>query len=110
MSERSVALANEFQRAIDDVDQFIDDVSDEGWQATCPGEQCTVAALICHIGNANTGMMNSIIKPVAEGTPRPAFSPEDLHRWNAHAAELYASATRDQARELLRAGSAPAIA
>jgi hypothetical protein len=110
MSERAAALADELQRAIDEVDQFIDQVSDEGWQATCPDEQCTVSALICHVGNANTGMMDSIIKPVAEGTPRPTFSPDDLNRWNAHAAQLYASATREQARDLLRAGSAPVIA
>jgi uncharacterized damage-inducible protein DinB len=110
MSERAAALADELQRAIDEVDRFIDEVSDEGWQATCPGEQCTVAALICHIGNANTGMMDSLIKPVAEGTPRPAFSAEDLHRWNAQANQQFASATREQARELLRTGAAPAIA
>ncbi len=110
MSERAAALADELQRAIDEVDGFIDDVSDEGWQATCPDEQCTVAALICHIGNGNTGMLNSIIKPVAEGAPRPAFLPEDLHRWNAEAAQQYATASREQARELLRTASAPAIA
>ncbi len=110
MSERAAALADELQRAIDEVDGFIDDVSDEGWQATCPDEQCTVAALICHIGNANTGMLNSIIKPVAEGIPLPEFSPEDLHRWNAEAAQQYASASREQARDLLRTASAPAIA
>lgn len=110
MSERSEALADELQRAIDEVDGFINDVSDEGWQATCPGEQCTVAALICHIGNANTGMLNNIVRPVAEDTPRPTFSPEDLHRWNAEAAQQYASASREQAQELLRTASAPAIA
>lgn len=110
MSERAEALADEMQRAIDEVDRFIDEVSDEGWQATCPGEQCTVAALICHIGNSNTGMMDSIFKPVVEGTPRPTFSPEDLHRWNAQAAQQYAAASKEQAREILRAGSAPAVA
>jgi hypothetical protein len=110
MSERAEALADELQRAIDEVDQFIDDVSDEGWQATCPGDQCTVAALICHVGNGNTGMLNSIIKPVAEGAQRPDFSPEDLNRWNAQAAQQYAAATREEARELLRTASAPAIA
>ncbi len=110
MSERANALADELQRATDDVDRFIDEVSDDGWQATCPGDQCTVAALICHIGNSNIGMLNGIIKPVAEGAPRPNFSPEDLHRWNAESAQQCAAASREQARELLRTGSAPAIA
>jgi hypothetical protein len=110
MSERAAALADELQRATDEVDQFIDDVSDAGWQANCPGEQCTVAALVCHIGNAYTGMLDNIIKPVAEGTPRPEFSPEDLHRWNAYAAQQYAAASREQARDLLRTASPPAIA
>jgi hypothetical protein len=110
MSERAAALADELQRAIDEVDRFIDEVSDKGWQATCPGDQCTVAALICHIGNANTGMLNSIVRPVAEGTPRSTFSPEDLHRWNAEAAQQYAAASREQAREMLRTASVPAIA
>ena len=110
MSERANALADELQRATDEVDQFIDNVSDAGWQAICPGEQCTVAALICHIGSANTGMLHSIIMPVAEGTPRPEFSPEDLHRWNAGAAQQNAAASREQARDMLRSGSTPAIA
>ncbi|MCA9864372.1 MAG: DinB family protein [Thermomicrobiales bacterium] len=109
MSERANALADALQLATDDVDRFIGEVSDEGWQATCPGEQCTVAALICHIGNAYTGMLDSIIKPVAEGAPRPEFSPEDLHRWNAQAAQMYAGASREQAREILRTASAPTI-
>ena len=110
MSERAAALADELQRATDAVDRFIDEVSDEGWQATCPGEKCTVAALICHIGSANTGMVNGIIKPVAEGTPRPEFSTEDLHRWNAQAAQQTAAASKELAREILRTASAPAIA
>lgn len=110
MSERAAALADELQRATDAVARFIDEVPDEGWQATCPGEQCTVAALVCHIGNANMGMVNGIIKPVAEGTPRPEFSTEDLHRWNAEAAQQTATASREQAREMLRSASAPAIA
>jgi hypothetical protein len=110
MSERANALADALQQATDDVDRFIDEVSDDGWQATCPGEQCTVAALICHIGTANQGMLESILKPVAEGTPRPEFSPEDLHRWNAEAAQANAAARREHAREVLRAASAPAIA
>lgn len=110
MSERAATLADELQRATDAVDRFIDEVSEEGWQATCPGEQCTVAALICHVANGNTGMLNGIIKPVAEGTPRPAFSTEDLHHWNAQAAQQNAAASREQARDMLRAASAPAIA
>ena len=56
------------------------------------------------------GMVHGIIKPVAEGTPRPEFSTEDLHRWNAEAAQQTAAATREQAREILRNASAPAIA
>ena len=110
MSERAAALADGLQQATDDVDRFIEDVSDEGWQATCPGEQCTVAALICHIGTGNTGMLKSIVMSVAEGTSRPAFSPDDLHRWNAESALRNATASREGARAMLREGSAPAIA
>ena len=109
MSERAEELADALQQTTNEVDQFIDDVSDAGWQATCPGEQWTVAAVICHAGNAYTGMLDNIIKPVAEGTPRPEFSPEDLHHWNAGAAQQYATASREQAREILRSASAPAI-
>lgn len=110
MSERATALADALQQATDDVDRFIDEVSDEGWQATCPGEQCTVAALICHIGTAYTGMLDNIVIPVAEGAPGTTLSPEDLHRWNAHAAQHNAAASKEHARETLRAASASAIA
>lgn len=110
MSERANALADALQQTTDDVDRFIDEVSDEGWQATCPGEQWTVAAVICHIGNANAAMLDNIIKPVAEGAPRTTFAIEQIHHWNGEAAQQYASASREQARKLLRTGSAPAVA
>jgi hypothetical protein len=110
MSERTTALADELQRALDEVDRFIDEVSDEGWHAFSPGEQRTVAALICHIGISNTGLLNTIIKPVAEGAPGPSYTAEDLHSWNAAAAQQYAAASKAEARELLRSDASAAVA
>lgn len=109
MSARAESLANELAAATNEVTEFIDAVPDESWLAFCPGDQCTVAALICHIGNSYHGMLANVIQPVAETQSRPDFDVEALHAWNAQAAQQYAAATKDEARAILATHSAPAI-
>lgn len=110
MSARAEALADELQLATDDVAAFLEEVSPEGWLAFCEPEQCTVAALVCHIGNSYTGMMDHVIKPVVAGEERPPLDPEALHAWNAQAAQIYATASKDLAREVLAQHAPPVIA
>lgn len=110
MSDRAQALADRFEAANDDVIAFVEGVSDEGWGATCPGEQCTVAALACHVGASHDGLVMALVRPIAEGTPGPSFTGEALDAMNAENARDNAAASKEQALALLREGGARAAA
>jgi uncharacterized damage-inducible protein DinB len=98
MSDRAQQLADQLQQANEDVIAFVEAASPETWGKWCPGEQCTVAALASHIGDGCGGILDSLVLPVAEGRPGPVFTPDDLHRGNAAAAQ--ANATRPKAEVL----------
>ncbi|MFT4037186.1 MAG: DinB family protein [Thermomicrobiales bacterium] len=110
MSARAEALADELQAVTDEVAQFIETVPDAGWQAYVPDDQCTVAALVCHIANSYNGMLANRIQPVVEGRDLAPLALEMLNAWNAQAAEIYAGASKELAREILAKNAAEAIA
>jgi hypothetical protein len=47
--------------------------------------------LACHIAEGYSGILDSLVKPIAEGQEGPRFSQEDLAQWNAAAAEANAA-------------------
>lgn len=110
MSERARARAARFEAANDDAIAFVEGVSDEGWNATRPGERCTVAALACHVGASHDGPIVALVRPIAEGMPGPRFTPDDPNAMNAEHARTKAAATQEQALTLLREGGARAAA
>jgi uncharacterized damage-inducible protein DinB len=103
-------LADELQQVTDEVAAFVEAASDEAWQRECSAEQCTVAALACHVADSYGGVLDSLVKPIAEGREGPRFSQEDLARGNAAAAEANAAQPKSAALERLRAQAPPAIA
>ena len=86
MSERAKQLADELQQVTDEVAAFIAGIPDAAWQRTCAAEQCTVAALACHIADGYGPILESLVKPIAEGTEGPRYSMEQLAQWNTAAA------------------------
>jgi uncharacterized damage-inducible protein DinB len=110
MSDRSQRLAEELQQVTDEVAAFVEVVTDEAWQRACTAEQCTVAALACHIADGYSGILESLVKPIAEGQEGPRFGQEDLAQWNAAAAEANAAQPKAVALERLRTQAPPAIA
>ncbi len=110
MSTRAEQLADELQQVTDEVVAFVEAVPDEVWQRTCTAEHCTVAALACHIADGYSGILDSLVKPIAEGQEGLRFSQEDLAQWNAAAAEANAAQPRAVALERLRTQAPPAIA
>src|SRR4051812_47326981 len=91
MSSRAEQLAHELQQVTDEVAATIESMPDSAWQDRCEPEQCTVAALACHIADSYSGLLDGLVKPIVEGRDGPRFSPEDLARWNAAAAKENAS-------------------
>jgi hypothetical protein len=103
-------LADELQQVTDEVAAFIETAPAEVWQRLSPPEQCTVAALAYHIADSYNGVLDSLVKPIAEGREGPRFSQDDLARGNAAAAEQNATQPKSAALERLRTQAPPAIA
>ena len=110
MSARAQQLADELQQVTDEVAAFVEAVPDEAWRHACTAEHCTVAALACHIADGYSGILDSLVKPIAEQQEGPRFSQEDLAQWNAAAAEANAAQPKAVALERLRTQAPPAIA
>jgi uncharacterized damage-inducible protein DinB len=110
MGDRAQQLADELQQVTDEVATFVEAVPDEAWQRACRAERCTVAALACHIADGYSGILDSLVKPIAEEQEGPRFSQEDLAQWNAAAAEANAAQPKAVALERLRTQAPPAIA
>ncbi len=110
MGTRAERLADELQQVTDEVAAFVEAAPDEVWQRQSAPEQCTVAALAYHVADGYSGILDSLVKPIAEGREGPRFGQEDLAKWNAEAAEANAAQPKAAALERLRTQAPPAIA
>ena len=108
MSERATHLAEQTDDAINQTIAFVEGVPDAKWTALCEPEQCTVAALASHIANSATGVLNYLVKPVAEGAPLTPITPEQIHAGNAENARKNASRSKADVLADLRANGAEA--
>jgi uncharacterized damage-inducible protein DinB len=109
MSTRAEQLADELQQATNEVAAYIERIPDEAWQHTCAAEQCTVAALACHIADGYGPILEGLVKPIAEGREGPRFTADDLAQWNAAAAQENAAQPKAVALERLRRNAPAAI-
>src|SRR3954447_6039023 len=110
MSSRAEQLANELQQVTDEMTATIEAIPDAAWQNRCGSEQCTVAALACHIADGYSGLLDYLVKPIVEGREGPRFSREDLARGNVAAAEENAAQPKSVVLERLRTQAPPVIA
>ena len=109
MSTRAEQLADELQQVTDEVAAFIAGIPDEAWPRTCADEQCTVAALACHIADGYGPILEGLVKPIADGTEGPRYSMEELAQWNAAAAQENAAQPKAVVVERLRTNAPAAI-
>lgn len=102
MSDRANALADRLDAVNRELIALVEGASEEGWAARCAGEQCTVAALAYHVGGSHAGVLDALVRPIAEGGELRPVSWEQIHRWNAENARTNAQGSRDGALALLR--------
>jgi hypothetical protein len=108
MSNKSEALAAQFEQAVADLVQAVESRSDAQWRATCGDEQWTVAATAHHVG-AQWPLELEYITAAAEGRTSPAYTWDDINAKNARHAAEFAACTRAEVAKLLRDES-PSIA
>lgn len=110
MSKRAQHLADRTDDAIKQTIAFVESVPDDKWTAFCAHEQCSVAALATHIAGSATGVLNFLVKPVAEGQPPLPITPDQIHAGNAENARENANRPRSEVLADLRANGAEASA
>jgi hypothetical protein len=103
MSTRAQHLADQADDVISQAIAFVEAVPDDKWTTLCGPEQCTVAALASHIASSATGVLNFLVKPVAEGQPPAPITPEQIHAGNAENARKNANRPRSEVLAELRA-------
>ncbi|HEU5434675.1 MAG TPA: DinB family protein [Thermomicrobiales bacterium] len=102
MSERAQALADQFEQANQAVIDAVAAAPDAAWSRVCEGEQCTVAALAYHIAGAHGPLVEYMARPIAEGTPLPSISRDQINALNADNAKQNANGSKAEALALLR--------
>lgn len=110
MSARAAALADRFRAANEAVVAFVEAAPDGVWRRECPADQCTVAALASHVAGGHGAILDGILRPIAEGTPGPRYTMDDLARMNAEQARANAARPKGEVLAQLRAEGARAEA
>ncbi|HUF52202.1 MAG TPA: DinB family protein [Dehalococcoidia bacterium] len=95
MGERSEAIANDFEKAVAEFRETIQQVPESKWSAVAEAEGWTVAQLAEHVAGQFPLEME-FITAGAEGKDLPAYSWDDINNKNDTRAANNASATKEQ--------------
>ena len=107
MSDRAASLADDFQRANDDLIQLVEELSDAQWATRTDAEGWPVAVAARHVAWAHQ-FLTDRARAVSEGRPLPPMPPGGIDAHNARDAEQYADVTRDEVLGMLRTNGAEA--
>lgn len=102
-------LTTRFERSFDAVVAAVEQLDEAGMARFCPPEQCTAAALACHVATAES-FSADIVQSMVAGRPLPNVAMDDIHRMNAEQAAVNADVGKDEALSRLRATKAKVIA
>ena len=105
MGERTVALAAQYQQAVQDLIDLVQRCSDEQWQSLCPDEGWTVAVTAHHVTDW-WPVIAPLVQAIGTGGPISAPSGGAVHQKNAEHAERFAGCTQAETAALLQEGSA----
>jgi hypothetical protein len=102
MSDRARALAERVAQANAEFIATIEGLTDAQWTAHCAPENCTVAALACHVGGGYRFAVNAMLKPIAEGTAPQPVTREMVDQGNVDYLAKNANRPRAEAIAMLR--------
>jgi len=108
MGQRTSALADQFEQAITDFAETIQQIPDDKWQAVSGPEGWTVAATAQHV-SGQFPLEMEYITAIAEGRPLPSYSWDDINGKNdGRATKNSAVSKADVLKELREGGSSTA--
>jgi len=105
MSERSEALAQQFEQVTSALASLIESCSDQQWRSHCAGETWPVGVTAHHVASGHIAAA-PFVEMLANGQPLPPLTAEMLDQMNAQHASEHANCTRAETLALLRANSA----
>jgi len=109
MNRRVQALSERFEQANSAVRLSIANASDEQLLRICPAEQCTVAALACHIASVHRVGIEWM-RAMLDGRGLPVISMEEINRKNQAFFRQHARVSRSEALALLEQDGQLALA
>ena len=102
MSTRSEDLVDRFTAFNNELIGFVENCSDENWQAICSGETWPVSVVAHHIAAGHYGILE-LAKMIIDGKKLPEFTSEAIDQMNAEHAQKHADCTKDEVIGILRA-------
>lgn len=107
MSTRAEGLAKQFEGLSQDLVSTLESYTPDQMQASCAGEQCTVAALASHVAIVHT-LGAEWIRSAASGEPMPSVTMDSVHSMNAEQFTRDAGCPKDEILTSLRQNGAEA--
>ena len=109
MGERAESLASQFEQAVNDFAQTIEQIPDDKWSAQGGPEGWTIASVAQHV-SGQFPLEMQYITAAAEGKEMPAYSWDDINGMNESRAEKNSAASKAEVLRELRDGAASTAA
>ena len=103
MDTHASDLTTRYAQVVDAVITAVEPLDAASLRRLCPAEQCTVAALACHIAAVH-GATAGFVRSIVAGEALPSLTMEDIDRNNAKNAAGNAELGRDEVIARLRTG------
>jgi hypothetical protein len=109
MGTQAEELARRFEAAHRAVVETVESLDEAQFGTRCEAEQCTVAALACHVAEAHAAIAEWV-RAAAAGEALPEITMADIDRINAERATANAGCSKAEALQRLRTHGTAAVA
>jgi hypothetical protein len=109
MPSRSEKLASEFEQAVSDFAQTIEQIPEDKWAAKGGPEGWTIAGVAQHV-SGQFPLEMEYITAAAEGRPLPSYTWDDINSRNETRAQRNANVSKAEVLRELREGAASTAA
>jgi hypothetical protein len=104
MTTRAQALAERIELGAENLAIFIENLSDDEWETTIPGEERKAGVLVHHVANSYPAEID-LAYTLASGNPITGVTSEDIDSINADHARDFAQVSKTDVLRLLRENS-----